>query len=83
MAVKMRHRVIMRIEISQHARNTLADFGDRLGLTQVSVLSRLMTWIDEQPDDIRNSILFTDQTDHAETARKILKSMLNPSGARA
>jgi hypothetical protein len=47
----------MRIEVFPGVRESLADVTDRVGSTQVSVVSRLLEWFVKQPDVTQAAIL--------------------------
>jgi len=53
----MDQRVIMRIEVLPVARDGIEAVCDSMGLTHVSVNSRLIDWLAEQPDMIQASVL--------------------------
>jgi len=50
-------RVIMRVEVLPAARDGVEAVCDSLGLTHVSVNSRLVDWLAQQPDMIQASVL--------------------------
>jgi len=50
-------RVIMRIEITPHARDGLGDHCDQTGMTQVATASRLVEWFCRQDDVIQAGVL--------------------------
>jgi hypothetical protein len=53
----MNKRCIMRIEVFPSVLESLAYVTDRVGSTQVSVVSRLLEWFVEQPDVTQAAIL--------------------------
>lgn len=50
-------RVILRIEVLPAARDRLGAISDSLGLTHVSITSRLVQWLADQPDMIQAKLL--------------------------
>jgi hypothetical protein len=57
MAKAPNRRVIMRIEIQQGGPEALAEIVDMFGSTNVSVISRLMKWFVDQPEEIQSAVL--------------------------
>jgi hypothetical protein len=53
----MSKRCIMRIEVFPRVPGSLADVTDRVGSTQVAVVSRLLEWFVSQPDVTQTAIL--------------------------
>jgi len=53
----MNVRVIMRIEVDPVARDKLQQVCSSLGLTQVSVNSRMIDWLCEQSDVVQAGVL--------------------------
>jgi hypothetical protein len=50
-------RVIIRIELRPEAKKMLDDLCEKAGMTQVSLMSRLVEWVAEQPEIIQAAIL--------------------------
>jgi len=50
-------RIIVRIEVTKHARDEIERLTDKLGTTQLSMHSRMVEWLSRQPDEIRAGIL--------------------------
>jgi hypothetical protein len=57
MAKAPNRRVIMRIEIQQGGPEALAEVVSQFGSTNVSVVSRLMMWFVDQPEEIQSAVL--------------------------
>ena len=57
MAKAPNRRVIMRIEIQQGGPEALGEVVRLFGSTNVSVVSRLMMWFVEQPEEIQSAVL--------------------------
>jgi hypothetical protein len=51
------NRVIMRIELFPHAKEQLADLCNDLGMTQVSIVSRVVEWVCGQNDVVQAAVL--------------------------
>jgi hypothetical protein len=67
-------RVIMRIELYPQAKDHLMGLCDRLGMTQVATVSRVVEWFCEQTDLVQAAVLGLYPEDiRAEVASLILK----------
>lgn len=53
----MASRIIVRIELTPNAKARLNELSDKAGMTQVSMLSRLVEWFANQSDMIQASVL--------------------------
>lgn len=53
----MPNRVVMRIELTPKAKDTLISLSKDKGMTQVAVASRLVDWFAHQPDAVQAMIL--------------------------
>jgi hypothetical protein len=53
----MNQRHIMRLELSPHAANQISLLSHRQGMTQLSMLSRLVKWFSEQPIQVQAAIM--------------------------
>lgn len=53
----MRKRIIIRLELSQQAKEALEDTCEKNGMTQVAVSSRLVEWFSIQTDMVQAAIL--------------------------
>ena len=53
----MGRRFIIRIELTPPAKKNLSMISDRNGMTQVSIMSRLVRWFFDQPESIQAAIL--------------------------
>jgi hypothetical protein len=79
----MNKRCIMRIEVFPGVPDALADVTDRVGSTQVSVVSRLLEWFVKQPDVTQAAILGLYQGDIQKELPKMIMEQLragNPKG---
>jgi hypothetical protein len=72
----MAPRIIVRVEIPESARDQIDLLTRKLGMTHLSLHSRLVEWLSRQPEQIRAAILqqFPKQM-HADIARLILRNM--------
>jgi hypothetical protein len=72
----MASRIIVRIELTAPAKNSLEKLTDKHGMTQVAMLSRLVEWLANQTPAVQASVLaqFSAET-QAETAKLIVKQM--------
>jgi hypothetical protein len=69
-------RVIMRIELTPHAKNGLTGLCDRLGMTQVAATSRIIEWFTDQSDVVQAAVLGLYPRDiRADVAEMILKKI--------
>jgi hypothetical protein len=72
----MARRFVIRIELTETAKNQLSDLSERNGMTQVSIMSRLVTWFAAQPDLIQAAVLGRYPREiEQDVARLILKRM--------
>jgi hypothetical protein len=53
----MGRRFVIRIELTQSAKTKLSELSDKNGMTQVAIMSRLVTWFSDQPELIQAAIL--------------------------
>jgi hypothetical protein len=53
----MARRFVIRIELTQSAKTKLTDLSDHNGMTQVSIMSRLVEWFAAQPELIQAAVL--------------------------
>jgi hypothetical protein len=72
----MRKRVVMRLELTPTAKQTLASISQERGMTQVAVASRLVEWFAKQPESVQTAVLGQYPSDYApQIARLILSQM--------
>ncbi len=72
----MASRIIVRIELTQSAKEALNDLTDKVGMTQVALLSRLVEWFAHQPDMIQAAVLGQYPVElQTDIAKLILKKM--------
>ena len=57
MAKIKKERVVFRIEITPGAKANITETVDRLGITQIALGSRVVTWLSNQPDDVKAGVL--------------------------
>jgi hypothetical protein len=67
-------RVIIRVEMNQSDVEALDKIGDRRGMTQLSIVSRMVSWFARQDADIQRLIL-NDRADPVGAASTILKRL--------
>jgi hypothetical protein len=74
----MAARIIVRIELTPEAKSMLSVMCQKAGMTQVSLLSRLVEWFARQSDMIQAAVLghYPPEVE-SEIARLILKHMAN------
>lgn len=53
----MAKRIILRIELTQQAKDKLQAFAEHAGMTQYAISSRLVEWFAEQPETIQSAVL--------------------------
>jgi hypothetical protein len=53
----MSQRYIMRVELTRQAKRDLAYVADRQGMTQLSMLSRVVRWLSDQPTSVQAAVL--------------------------
>src|SRR6266480_4652629 len=53
----MAPRIILRIELTPTAKEQLENVSDRLGMTQVAMLSRVIEWFARQPEALQRMIV--------------------------
>jgi hypothetical protein len=76
-------RIIVRIEVTKSARDEIDRLTQKLGMTHLSIHSRMVEWLSAQPDQIRAAVLqhFPAKV-KGDIARLILKNMRS-GGLRA
>ena len=69
-------RIIVRIEVTKQAWDEIGRLTAKLGMTQLSMHSRMIEWLSAQPDQIRAAVLqhFPERV-KGDVARLILKNM--------
>ena len=69
-------RFTFRVQLDTDARQSLVALCERTGMTQIAVMSRVLTWFGQQNEVIQARVLggLTDET-VAELARQLLKKM--------
>jgi hypothetical protein len=74
----MSSRIIVRIELTPRARDRLDDARHRAGMTQLSMLSRLVEWFADQPHVVQSAIMGHLPIDiEDDVARLVLKHLAN------
>jgi len=72
-------RIILRIDITPRAAKRLGAICERFGSTQLSVISRLVEWYDQLPDEVRYAVIgLTANT--KQSSRAILEHMMGKEG---
>ncbi len=72
----MAKRIIMRIELTSAAKESLQDFADRAGMTQFAITSRLVEWFSTQPETIQSAVLRRYPAEiEVDVAKLLLKRM--------
>jgi hypothetical protein len=71
-------RIIVRIELTPTAKTKLNDLSDRTGMTQVSLLSRLVEWFANESELVQAAVLgHYPREISADIAKLIMKRMSN------
>jgi len=72
----MARRIIMRLEITPRAKESLIGFCDRMGLTQVAATSHMVEWFSEQNEVVQAAIMGLYPTDiRADIPRLIMEKL--------
>jgi hypothetical protein len=72
----MAKRIIMRIELTPSAKESLQSFADRAGMTQFAITSRMVEWFATQPETIQSAVLRRYPSEiEVDVAKLILKKM--------
>ncbi len=72
----MANRFVMRIELTASAKGKLSTLSDSTGMTQVAIMSRMVTWFSNQPELIQAAVLGRyPQEIQSEVATLILRKM--------
>jgi hypothetical protein len=74
----MATRHIMRIDLSGPAKREIGKISERFGMTQLSMMSRLVEWFNQQSDEVRAAIC-TDLRGKSsrDTIKRILDDMIS------
>lgn len=75
-------RVILRAELTQMAKNGLERVCDERGMTQVSVMSRLILWFASQEGKVQHAVLGHTGEDAASLLIQNLLKRLEESGSK-
>jgi hypothetical protein len=69
-------RAIMRIQLDASAKGDLDKFCDKRGMTQIAVMSRLVSWFVHQDDMIQSSVMGSlSEGSFAKLAKQLLKNL--------
>jgi hypothetical protein len=79
----MAQRIIVRIELTPKARDRLDESRQRAGMTQLSMLSRLVEWFADQPQVVQSAIMGHLPIDVEGDVAKLVLKRLAESGALA
>jgi hypothetical protein len=72
----MARRFVMRIELVESAKNHLSELSEKTGMTQVAIMSRMVTWFSTQPELIQAAVLGRYPKEiEQDVAKLILKRM--------
>ena len=76
-------KAIMRIQLGASAKAELERFCDRRGMTQVSVVSRLVAWFVDQDEVVQTAVMSSlSESSMAKLAREMLKKLASDRGGR-
>lgn len=78
---RMSSRIIVRIELTPKARDRLDDARHRAGMTQLSMLSRLVEWFADQPQVVQSAIMGHLPIDIEDDVAKLVLKHLADKGA--
>ena len=78
----MAKRIIMRIELTPTAKDSVQDFADQAGMTQFAITSRLVEWFALQPETIQSAVLgrYPEEIE-VDIAKLLLKRLGNTAKA--
>ena len=79
----MSSRIIVRIELTPKARDRLDESRHRAGMTQLSMLSRLVEWFADQPQVVQSAIMGHLPIDIEDDVAKLVLKHLADKGALA
>jgi hypothetical protein len=72
----MAARIIVRIEVTKNARDEMDRLADKLGMTHLSIHSRMVEWLSSQPDEVKGAVLGQPLPETpGKTSTLILKNM--------
>lgn len=71
-------RVILRAELTPQAKAGLERTCEQRGMTQVSVMSRLVLWFAQQPESIQKAVL--DESRSEQVAESLTRDLLRRLG---
>lgn len=77
-------RIIVRIELTEHARDEVTRQCERNGMTQLALLSTVVAWFSRQPDVVRASVLgHLPGEEGGDVATEVLRRMADGGGRTA
>lgn len=71
--------VVVRVELTPAAKQQSVAVAERLGMTQVATLSRLLEWFTGRSATIQASVLGRDALAEGDVSRIVLREMANPT----
>jgi hypothetical protein len=73
---QIKRKMIIRIELDHSDADALKDVCDRRGMTQISLVSRMVKWLARQDSEVQVDILNTDPEDWSKDKNlKLLKRL--------
>jgi hypothetical protein len=76
------NRAIMRIQLDASAKNDLDKICDKRGMTQIAVMSRLVSWFVRQDEVIQTAVMATlSDSAMSQLAKQILKRASSDRGS--
>jgi hypothetical protein len=76
-------RAVIRIQVDVEAKQRLSQLCNKRGMTQIAVLSRVVTWLTKQNDLIQTAILSgLNPADQRALAKLLLKRMADDNPGR-
>jgi hypothetical protein len=80
---QIKRKMIIRIEIDHHDADALKDVCDKRGMTQISLVSRMVKWLARQESEVQVDILNTDPEDWSKDKNlKLLKRLASDKKSR-
>jgi hypothetical protein len=76
----MNRKTIIRIEIDPADADSLKEVCSKRGMTQISLVSRMVKWLARQDSEVQSDILNTDHKSRSKSGSvKLLKRLASPS----
>jgi len=76
-------RIILRIELTSGARKRLDQCSEKSGMTQLSMISRMVEWFSRQPESVRQLVVGNIPADLPEDVAGMVLKTLAKGGNRS